>query len=298
MIKFFKWIFPAISIIIVSACEDPINVDVQAGEPKLVIDAFVNNLNESQRIRLTLSNPYFSKPGTEMPVSGAIVLLIDTSNLTNPKPLLFADSGNGNYVWKPNPIAGDTLITGKTYALLVIESGDTLVGFSKMNPTANIDSLFVVNETGDNPGFQPGKYVELAANDLPGTGNVYWIKTWYNDTFRNGIFDMNLAYDQAGSPNSSQDGGLFIWPIRYGAINDFSKPYRVGDKVRVEIHSLTPETFYWLNLIRNENQNGGLFATPPSNIGTNMFPVNPAKKRGLAGFFCMSAVSRAVITVQ
>lgn len=298
MKKMWKWTIMLFSVWMFAGCEDPIMVDVQAGEPKLVIDAFVNNLNEAQRIRLTQSNPYFSKPGTEPPVQGATVLLIDTTDAINPRLFLFADSGNGNYIWKPNPLNGDTFTVGRTYALVVIEGGDTLVGFSKMNPTANIDSLFLVTETGDNPGFQPGKYVELAANDLPGTGNVYWIKTWYNDTFRNGIFDMNLAYDQAGSPNSSQDGGLFIWPIRYGAINDFSKPYRMGDKVRVEIHSLTPETFYWLNLIRNENQNGGLFATPPSNIGTNMFSFNPAKKRGLAGFFCMSAVSRSVITVQ
>ncbi len=301
MSKIWKWILPIMGIMVFTAftaCEDPIDVDVKAGEPKLVIDAFVNNLDVPQRIRLTRSIPYFTKPGTEPSVSGATVVLIDTTDFTNPKLFLFADSGNGNYIWKPNSSSGDTFTVGRTYALVVIEGGDTLIGFSKMNPTAKIDSLFVVNENGDNAGFVPGKYVELAANDLPGTGNTYWIKTWYNDTFRNGIFDMNLAYDQAGSPNSSQDGGIFIWPIRYGAINDFSKPYSIGDKVRVEIHSITPETFYWLTLIRNENQNGGLFATPPSNIGTNMFSLNPAKKRGLAGFFCMSAVSRAVITVK
>lgn len=298
MNKIWKLIIPVFSVMAFAACEDPITVDVKSGEPKLVIDAFVNNLNEPQRIRLTQSNPYFAKPGTEPPVSGATVVLIDTTDFNNPRLFLFADSGNGNYVWKPNPAAGDTFTVGRTYALVVIEGGDTIIGFSKMNPTARIDSLHVVVEPGDNGRFVPGKYVELAANDLPGTGNTYWIKTWYNDTFRNGISDMNLAYDQAGSPNSSQDGGIFIWPIRYAGINDFGKPYRDGDVVRVEIHSITPETFYWLNLIRNENQNGGLFATPPSNIGTNMFPLNPAKKRGLAGFFCMSATSRAVITVK
>jgi hypothetical protein len=108
---------------------------------------------------------------------------------------------------------------------------------------------------------------------------------------------MNLAFDMAGSPNS-QDGGLFIWPIRYGALNDFRSPYSVGDKVRVEIHSITPETYYWLQLIRNENQNGGLFATPPSSIGTNIFNFNPSKRTNVAGFFCMSAVSRSVIAVK
>lgn len=279
-----------------SNCEDVVDVKVDAGPPKLVVDAFVNNLHEPQRIRLTLSIPYFNKPGSEPAVTGATVAIIDTTDISSPKLFLFADSGKGNYIWKPNPATGDTFIPGRNYALVIIEGGDTLVSLSKMNHTAYIDSLFIVNETGDNPGITKGKYVEMAARDLVGEGNTYWIKTWYNDTFRNGIFDMNLAYDMAGSPNG-QDGGLFIWPIRYGAINDFGKPYRSGDKVRVEIHSITPETYYWLQLIRNENQNGGLFATPPSNIGTNVFNFNPAKKRLTAGFFCMSAVGRGVIVV-
>lgn len=297
MKKFRGILFGLLAIFSLTQCEDVVNVKVDAGPPKLVVDAFVNNLPETQRIRLTLSIPYFNKPGSEPPVSGATVAIIDTSDLLNPRIFLFADSGNGNYIWKPNPSAGDTFVVGRNYALVVIEGGDTLVSLSRMNPTAVIDSLFVVNETGDNPGITKGKYVELAARDLQGRGNTYWIKTWYNDTFRNAIFDMNLAYDMANSPNG-QDGGLFIWPIRYGALNDFQKPYRVGDKVRVEIHSLTPEAFYWLQLIRNENQNGGLFATPPSNIGTNIFNFNPAKKRLTAGIFCMSAVSRKVLEVK
>jgi Domain of unknown function (DUF4249) len=278
------------------SCEDVIDVKVEPGPAKLVVDAFVNNLPEPQIIRLTNSIPYFNKPGSEQGVEGATVLMIDTAVAGAPKLFLFADSGKGKYVWKPNPLSGDTLTVGKNYALVIIEGGDTMISFSRLNPTAKVDSLLIITETGDNPGIKAGKYVELAANDLPGEGNLYWIKTWYNDTFRNGIFEMNLAYDMAGSPNG-QDGGLFIWPIRYGAINDFQKPYRPGDKVRVEIHSLTQEAFYWLTLIRNENQNGGLFAVPPSNIGTNVFNFNPAKKRGLAGFFCVSVVSRRTIVI-
>lgn len=285
-------------IVFFTSCEDVVKVNVPSGPPKLVVDAFVNNLPENQVIRLTRSIPYFDKPGTEPAVNGATVAIIDTFDVLNPKIFLFADSGEGRYVFKPDPAAGDTFITGRQYALVIIDGSDTLVSLSRMNPTATIDSLFIVNEPGNPPGISKGKYVELAANDLKGQGNVYWIKTFYNDTFRSGIFDMNLAFDQANSPNSSQDGGLFIWPIRYGAINDFGKPYRVGDRVRVEIHSLTTEAFYWLQLIRNENQNGGLFATPPSSIGTNIFHFNPSKKANTAGFFCISAVSRKVIVVK
>lgn len=276
-----------------SSCEDVIDVKVDPGPERLVIDAFVNNLNLNQRIRITKSIPYFAKPGTEPGVEGALVAIADTTG-GNTKLFLFADSGNGNYVFKPNPITGDTFIVGHQYILLVVESGDTLVSLAKMNPTAKLDSLRIKYEDGETIGIKKGNYVEMAANDLPGFGNTYWIKTYVNDTFRNAIFDINLAYDMAQTPGN-QDGGEFIWPVRYGFLNNFQEPKPAGTRVRVEIHSISVETYYYINQIISENVNGGLFATPPINIGTNIFNFNASKKRALGGFFSMSAVSKAEV---
>jgi hypothetical protein len=47
----------------------------------------------------------------------------------------------------------------------------------------------------------------------------------------------------------------------------------------------------------SENQNGGLFATPPANIFTNVVSFNPNKKTAIGGFFCMSAVTAASVTI-
>jgi hypothetical protein len=55
--------------------------------------------------------------------------------------------------------------------------------------------------------------------------------------------------------------------------------------------------FAWFNLVVSENQNGGLFATPPANIFTNIVPFNPNKKTGVGGFFCVSAVTSASVTI-
>lgn len=278
-----------------SSCEDVIDVKVNPGPERLVVDAFVNNLKERQVIRLTKSIPYFSEPGSEPGVEGATVAIADTTN-GGAKLFLFADSGNGNYIFHPDAVTGDTFTVGHNYILLVVEGGDTLVSVSKLNPTAPIDSLHIKYEDGNTLGFKKGNYVELRAKDLQGYNNTYWVKTFVNDTFRNRIFDINLAYDMTQTPNN-QDGGEFIWPIRYGAINDFSEPRKSGTKVRVEIHSISIETYYYLNLVISENQNGGLFATPPVNIGTNIFNFTPGKTRALGGFFSMSAVSRAVVVL-
>lgn len=293
MIRIHWWILVILSAAIFSSCEDVIEVKVDQGPERLVVDAFINNLHETQKIRITKSIPYFAQPGTEPGVEGALVAIADTTG-GSPKLFVFADSGDGNYIFKPDPITGDTFITGHRYVLLVVESGDTLISFAAMNPTAPVDSLHIRYEDGSTIGFKKGNYVELKAKDLPGFGNTYWVKTWVNDSFRNGIFDINLAYDMAQAP-SNQDGGEFIWPVRYGLINDFQNPRPAGTRVRVEIHSISLETYYYINQILSENANGGLFATPPINIGTNIFHLNPSKKRALGGFFSMSAVSRAQI---
>lgn len=289
MRKKFNWIF-IFSLLLFCACEDVIKVESNQREVKLVVDAFVNDLDKNQYVILKRSINYFDIPGTEPGVEGAQVLIVDTSTL---RLYTFSDSGKGRYVFIPNKISGDTFIPGRNYLLLIASGNDTFVSGSFMHPTAKVDSLRIVEEDGKNIGIKKGRYMELAASDLAGLGNTYWIKAYRNDSFRNHIFDMTLAYDQSFSPNSNQDGGEFIWPIRYGSINDFQRPLLSGESVRVEVHSITLETFFFMQLIQNESFNGGLFATPPSAIPTNIFNLNPKKKTPLAGFFCMSSARTA-----
>lgn len=293
MRKMKHFLFGFALLLLLSSCEDVIKVNVKQKQVKLVVDAFVNNLPQRQVIHISHSIPYFNQPGSEPGVEGAHVGIFD---LTTGDTATFADSGNGDYIFHPNALTGDTFTVGHQYLLVVEENTDTLISFSTMQPTAKIDSLHVKHEDGKTIGFKEGNYVELYANDLVGEGNTYWVKTFRNDSFRGDIVDLNLAYDMTQTPNK-QDGGLFIWPIRYGGINDFGRPWKTGEKARIEIHSITLETYYYLNQIVSESLNGGLFATPPSNIPTNITNFNPKKTSALAGFFCMSAVSRKEIVM-
>jgi hypothetical protein len=85
--------------------------------------------------------------------------------------------------------------------------------------------------------------------------------------------------------------------VRYNGVNDFSRSFKTGETVRIEIHSINAIAFAWFNLVVSENQNGGLFATPPANIFTNVVSFNPNKKTAIGGFFCMSAVTNASVTI-
>jgi hypothetical protein len=281
-----------------TSCEDIIDVNVDQKQKKIVVDAFVNNLDTTQQITLTESVPYFATPGTEPFISDATVLIADTS-ASNFKIFPFIHKDSGVYEWTPKPSTGDTFQVGRQYALIIIHRGDTLISACRLNPTVSvIDSLSAVPVEGNGPPFiDSGKYVELFANDLPGMGNFYWVKTFRNDSFLNDIRNLNISQDM-GNNSNGQDGGLFIYPIRFSGINQFLRPYRDGEKVRVEVHSITLEAFFWFNLIVNERNNGGLFATPPVNIQSNIIPLNKNMERGVAGFFCISDVRSAEIRIK
>ncbi len=282
LIKRLRFLLP---LLVFASCEDVIQVSVDQGPPKLVVDAFVSNTIKPQTIRLTRSINYFDSSGSEPGVEGATVLLVDTSTF---KIFPFTDQGQGEYVFNPNPTTGDTFTIGRSYTLLIASGSDTFVSFSTLHRTTQVDSFMKIPVEGNGPPFiTTGCYLDMIAYDLPGPGDFWWVKTYRNDTFQNRIDQLNLAADM-GNTNNGLDGGMFIYPVRTG-ISDRTRSFQAGEEVRVEIHSISREAYYWFLLVQNENFNGGLFATPPANIPTNIVNINPAKKTPLAGFFCMTA---------
>ena len=283
-----------------SACEDIIQVNVEQKQKKIVIDAFIDNRHQTQTIRLIESIPFFDIPGTEPPLTTANVVLVDTTGGgISGAPIVFKHDSMGYYRWTPNPATGDTLKVGHSYALIIVEGTDTLIGGATLNPTiSRIDSLRTLPVEGNGPPFiDTGRYCEIFAYDLPGTENYYWLKTFRNDTFLSTINKLNLSQDM-GNNSNGQDGGLFIYPIRFSNLNEFLRPYRDGEKVRVEIHSISRFAYFWFQLVVNQSNNGGLFATPPVNIQSNLFMLNKNSKRGVAGFFNIAAVNSIEMIVK
>jgi hypothetical protein len=292
----FNILIAVLALTLFSGCEDVIQVDVVNKSPKIVVDAFVNNQSDTQTIRLTRSIGYFDSTGKEPAIANAQVAIVDQTT-SIPKLFVFKYAYNGKYQFVPNKLTGDTFSIGHDYALLVVVDKDTLVSFSKLNPTTVIDSLHLVDVVGNGPPINTtGKYVELYANDRVGQGDFYWIKTFRNDTFSNSINQLNISADM-GNTSNGQDGKLFIYPVRYNQVNDFLRSYKTGETVRLEIHSINAVVFAWFNLVINENRNGGLFATPPANIFSNIISFNPNKKVSVGGCFCMSAVCSASVTI-
>lgn len=288
-------------LILFTSCEDVITDDISLdqGTVQLAVDAWLNDQSETQEITLTLTQPYFEN--TLPPAAiGATVQVRDetTGNTFN-----FTDANNeGVYTWQPST-AGEVLcMEGNSYTLTITYEGETYQATSTVNRVPSIDSI-AYEFRDDEFGAPDGYYAELFARDLEGPGDTYWIRTFKNSEFLNEPVDINVAYDAGFSQGGNVDGLIFITPIRE-AINPFTEgpdddpPYEIGDRIDVEIYSITNEAFFFFESLQIQLNNAGLFAEPSANVPSNIQNSNPNSTKKAVGYFGTGAASRASVTVQ
>jgi hypothetical protein len=274
-------------LLLLTGCEDVIDLRVPTGTSQLVVDGWVTDQPGVQTIRLTRSTAYFDNAPAPA-VTGATVTVTDDRG----RVFRFLDSTNqGVYTWRPT---SDSALgrVGGTYTLRVQSGTETYQATARLNRVPPIDSLTYYRDRlpvePDN-GPQEGYLAQFFARDPVGPGDCYWIRTYRNGTYFNRPSDIVIAFDAGFSPGSPSDGLLFILPIRQAITR---RLYDEGDTLRVELYSIPQEAFFFLLQVRDEAANGGLFATAPSNIRTNVVNTNPTGPKAL-GFFGASAVSTA-----
>ncbi|MES2836200.1 MAG: DUF4249 domain-containing protein [Bacteroidota bacterium] len=282
------FILVSLSIFLVS-CEDVIDIELEQGTPFLVVDAFLNDKAQNQKVRITQSAPYFEN----VPAKGMTGATVNVSDGLG-RSFNFVDQGNGDYVLPIN--AADSLpfaIVGNYYKLEIKYNGETYSSEALLNRTAPIDSIFATFQTNSFAGpddAKDGYAIDLKSIDPLGEGDTYWFKVYRNDTLLNRPSNIVLAFDAAFGPGS--DNIQFIPPIIFGLT---PRLYQKGEKAKVEIHSISPLTYQWLFEAQSQMTNGGLFATPPYNIKTNIKNSTTDKTKQAIGWFDISSVSTAEI---
>ena len=284
-------LLPFLFLILIS-CEDIITPELPTNDPILVVDAWLNNLNEQQKIILSSTQDYLDSTSSPS-VSGAIVQVSDDQG----NVFDFIESAPGEYVWQPTILKNNLGDVGSSYTLNIQYDGKEIIAQSTMNRTSTIDSVNFVRGQ-----FPEGSYyAEFWSREEAGIGDAYWIKSYVNGIYQNGLDDIITCIDAgASSEGAVIDGIPFIPPIRRGITRfetdddgDFISPFNEGDSLYVEIHSVTYEAFDFLNKTSIQiNRPGGfgeLFAVSLSNVPTNLQVVND-NRFPVVGFFNISAV--------
>jgi hypothetical protein len=272
-----------------SSCQDVIDLQTEAGPSQLVVDGWITTQAGSQRIRLTKSSGYFDNTAAK-PALGATVRVTDDRGTAYD----FRDlKGDGNYVWQPTGSQPIGRVGGK-YVLSIKLEGEEYRAATEIRRVPAIDSIgYEYKEPTVVPADAPkkGYLAEFYAKDPLGVGDCYWVKFSKNGKLYNKPNGITLAYDAAFSPGAASDGLLFIQPIRQSVTPDNgTQLYAEKDTIKVELHSISLEAYYFLFQVRQESSNQGLFAVPPANIPTNVLNVRSGGPKAL-GFFGSSAVS-------
>jgi hypothetical protein len=283
-----------LAIVFLSSCEKVIEVKLDEGVSQLAVDAFISNKPGVQKIRLTKTSAYFDNTASPA-ATGAIVKITDNQG----RVFDFTDVNNtGDYTWTPS--VGDTLVRYfNSYSLSVLYGGEEFVATSIAFPSPLIDSVTYASKQEGGPGGsttgEKGYFASFYAYDIVGMTNFYWIRTYKNGVYYSNPVNINLSQDGAFAGGGS-DGFLFILPIRE-AITPSDKPLVVGDSVSVELYAINPETYFYLNEVVQQTTNGGLFATPPANVSTNIKNVNSSSSTKAVGWFNVGAVSSSGVKV-
>lgn len=287
------YLFAAMSFILFAACEDVIDIELEEGDPALVVDAWLNDQPINQEIYLRNSQAYFDNTEPPAVTDASISVIRNDGNTFN-----FIHQGDGRYVWQSG---GESIgEVGHSFNLEISTNGELFTAQTEIFRVPEVDSIgveFRENELF----FDDGLYAQFYARDFEGRGDTYWIKSYKNDTLLNKTQEINLAFDAGFDAGTGIDGLIFIPPIRelVNALDEdlLSTPYDEGDRLRVEIHSISNEAFNFMEIARDQINNGdnGIFSIPLANTRSNV-----AGQSGSAvlGFFNVAAISSLSVVIE
>lgn len=275
------------------SCEDIIDIDLGPSEKVLVVDAWLDNSLNEQSLFLSFSQAYFDGTLPSAVTDASVKVIVNNS-----KTISFQHKGGGRYSWLPE--SGNAIgKVGDSFELRIESEGLSYTALSEMKRVPTIDSIG--QEFRDDEVFlDDGIYAQFYARDFVGKGDTYWIKTFKNDKFLDKATELNIAYDAGFDAGTGIDGLIFIPPIRE-LVNEnnsdgIPNPYNIGDKIRIELYSISEDAFNFLEIVRDQINNGtnGIFALPLANARTNI----KSNGSNALGFFNVSARSVLEKTIK
>lgn len=254
---------------LLTSCEDVVDVDLNNSEPRLVIDASINLMEDGTAnsiVKLTTTAPFFDN---QIPVvENATVTITDDNGIVYP----FSYTQNGIYEGSLIPEMNIN------YMLEVIFNNES---FTATQQLYTVPSLEYVEQRNDG-GFT-GEDIELKAffTDPPGLGNHYFFEGLSDrglvlDTFFDEFFDGNAIF------------GFYL-------VEDLEP----GDEVIFNLYGVDEQfyNFMFVLLQQSTDQSDGPFETQPATVRGNIINETISDNFPL-GYFRVSGVSSLSYIVE
>jgi hypothetical protein len=260
--------------LLLTGCEDVVNVDLDTAPPKLVIDASINweqgTDGAEQKIKLTTTTSYYS--ATVPTVSGATVSVKNSNNTV----FNFVEVPNSGVYVCNNFIPQ----INEAYTLTVVSNGQTYTATEILKSVAPINEIIQNNEGGIT-----GDQIEIKAffDDPADEENYYMFKYKYSN---------NAKLDYQVSDDRFFQGNTFFSLSN----ND---DLRNGNQIDVTHYGVSKTYYNYMNILLSVagNTGGGPFQSPPATVRGNIINTTNFDNYAL-GYFRLSETDSASYIIE
>jgi hypothetical protein len=267
------------AILMLTACEKTVLLDLEQVEPKVVIEGLVTNRPGYQFVKLSRTVNFYQSGATPR-ITNAFVTVSDNDG----NEFVFVHNPSNHpdslgYYLPQTPFTG---VIGKTYSLLVDVNGELYEAQDKLLRVTIMDSLkYRINTREKRDPKIDNRFYELLmyTKEPQDSEDYYLFKFYRNDTLN--LYNPSDIYFTDDKTLAEE-------------INGIASPvyYELGDSARVEVYSLSRKGFVFYNDLSNLlNNDGGMFSPPPANSRTNL-------SNGAVGFFQVSAMDVSGLLVK
>ena len=264
------------SALLIAACEDVIDLPLQKGPPRLVVEASLDwekgTPGNLQTISLSQSTGFY-EPSGFLGVSGASVKV---TNDVSGRVYDFVDQGNGQY-----GISDFEPVLGQAHTLEIIHGGQVYTATETMVPVPPIDSIHQDREGGFDDGLLE---IHIGFTDPPQEGNNYLFRIQ-----RQGDLLPALEYMEDEFVNGNTID--FWYEISDDDDSDL-EPFAPGDVVEVEMYGISRDHYDFIKIIIDQYGGSGPFDSTPVGVRGNC--VNETDPENYPyGYFRLSEKVRA-----
>ena len=275
------FLFSILCALVLTACQDKIELDLPEGETYLVVEGWITNEPGDHFVKLSRTTAYFSDAPAPV-VSGATVQLeTDSGDVFN-----LVENAPGLYIYP------DSGIIGRSYRIsIALPDGEHyLSDFELLRDVVPIDSIiWQLSERTPNPDFDENPDdiydVLIFTKEPPTPGDYYQWRSILNGEEQRSPFDIFTTSDEL--VNGSY--------VPYFNVTD--ELYSAPDTVTIIQEHISRAAYNFLTQVQTQTAFvGGPFDTPPAPIRGNIHNLTNPEKNAL-GFFGAAARSRASVIV-
>lgn len=254
-------------LINIGCFKEQIELDLNSSNKRLVVDAWISNLEEQQFIELSLTSDYFDSFEPTHVDDASITL----SNSTETFDLEAVGNGKFNLPTNWTPIFDEE------YKLDIKYNLETYTSSTILRTLPEIENL---------------RY-EKVENDSLDLYDIYF-DFWENQGEGDGYYAIDYKKGTAQG-DTLFNGGFtnddFVDGIYFQDVTVTEEGHALGDTVIVELYSIGKEAADYLEAIGSEVYREGLFDPAPVNISSNI-------SNGALGFFIIGGAQRTELILR